>query len=88
MKPLLDRIGLILVSLAVTFSIIIPLPYYAYTYFNNVYFIPYWTFIVWIIRGLGILALLAFGVYQLRRNRLRAPRSKKHVNSTDAIIPL
>jgi len=67
LKPRIDRICWILAALAVTFSIIIPLPYYVYMYIHHVYFIPYWTFIVWVIRGLGILSLLALAAYQLFR---------------------
>jgi len=67
LKPRIDRIGWILISLSVIFYFIIPLPYYVYTFSNHVYSIPYSRFIVWVSQGLGILSAIAFGAYQIHR---------------------
>ncbi len=69
MKPVIDRVGYILISLAVIFYVIIPLPYYVYIIAYNVVFPPEYRFAVWISQGLGILVTFAFTAYQTRRKR-------------------
>jgi hypothetical protein len=70
----MDRIDRILLSLVFAFVFLIPLPYYIYTYVNNVYFVPYWTGIIAYSQVLGGLALLAWGMYRLFKWSRRAPR--------------
>jgi len=66
LSPRIDRLGWILIALAVIFFFIIPLPYYIYI-FNNGDSVHEWGFIVWVFEGLGILMTFAFFVHQSSR---------------------
>ena len=68
LSPRIDRLGWFLITLAVTFFFIIPLPYFIYI-FNNGNSVQEWGLIVWVFEGLGILMVFAFFVHQTNRKK-------------------
>ncbi len=70
----MDRIDWILLSLVLSFGLLIPMPYYVYTYAKNVHFVPYWTGINVVIQGLGAMALIAWAGYRMYKQSRRAAK--------------
>jgi peptidoglycan/LPS O-acetylase OafA/YrhL len=68
LSPRIDRLGWILIALAITFYFVIPLPYYIAT-LNNSNSFPEWHFIVWVMQGLGIVMAFAFTIHQSNRKK-------------------